>query len=159
MRRQLRPVGLEFLVEAPVRHVFARDVAAPPEKVFEALAVDVEQWPAWFTAVTRAQLTPDGAGRAVRLRAGVRMLETILASDAPERYAYRVDRTNAPGVCALAEEWLLEPSGAGTRVQWTFAVEPKGLMRLFYRYGGRGLGKNFQDAVRNLDRRLSGTKA
>ncbi|MFF9897013.1 MULTISPECIES: SRPBCC family protein [Streptomyces] len=159
MPRQLRPVELEFLATAPVRHVFAREVAAPPETVFQALAVDVAQWPAWFTSVTRARPTRGGTGRVVHLQGGVRFEETILAAHAPERYAYRVDVTNAPGVRALAEEWHLEPAGSGTRVRWTFAIEPRRLARPLFRHGGRGLRRSFEAAVGNLDRRLSGTKA
>ncbi|MCI3934908.1 SRPBCC family protein [Streptomyces sp. AN091965] len=159
MPRRLRPVGLDFLVTAPVRHVFTGEVSAPPETVFQALAVDVAQWPAWFTSVTRARPTRDGAGRAVHLQGGFRLLETILAADAPTRYVYRVDVSNAPGVRALVEEWHLTPTATGTRVRWTFAVEPRGLMRFLFRHGRRGLGKTFDASVRNLDRRLSGTKA
>ncbi|WP_030672796.1 SRPBCC family protein [Streptomyces sp. NRRL B-1347] len=159
MPRRLRPVGLEFLSSAPVRHVFTREVSAPPDAVFHALAVDVAQWPAWFTSITRARTTRGGAGRVVQLQGGFRMLETILAADAPTRYVYRVDVTNAPGVRALVEEWHLTPTGTGTRVRWTFAVEPRGLMRFLFRHGRRGLGKSFDTSVGNLDRRLSGTKA
>ncbi|QDQ15380.1 SRPBCC family protein [Streptomyces spectabilis] len=159
MPRRLRPVGLDFLVTAPVRHVFVREVAAPPEAVFHALAVEVEQWPAWFGSITRARPTRGGAGRVVHLQGGFRMVETILAADASTRYVYRVDVTNAPGVRALVEEWHLTPTGTGTRVRWTFAVEPRGLMRFLFRHGRRGLGKSFDTAVGNLDRRLSDTKA
>lgn len=51
--------------------------------------------------------------------------ETVLAKEPGERYAYRVDETNAPALQALLEEWRLSPAatGAGTRVQWTFAAD------------------------------------
>lgn len=112
MARRLKPVGLEFTESAPLRLVFAREVSAPPQAVFRALAEDVTGWPEWFSAVTLARPTDDGAGREVRLRGGTRMRETILAADPDEVYAYRVDETNAPGIRALVEEWRLTPSGA-----------------------------------------------
>lgn len=111
MARRLKPVGLEFTESAPLRLVFAREVSAPPQAVFRALAEDVTGWPEWFSAVTLARPTDDGAGREVRLRGGTRMRETILTADPDEVYAYRVDETNAPGIRALVEEWRLTPSG------------------------------------------------
>ncbi|NEA01217.1 SRPBCC family protein, partial [Streptomyces sp. SID10116] len=127
MAHRLNPVGLDFVASAPVRLVFTREVSAPPEAVYAALADDVTGWPQWFAAVTLCRPTGGGTGREVRLKGGTRFQESILAADGPERYVYRVDRTNAPGLRALVEEWRLSPTaggtGPGTRVQWTFAMD------------------------------------
>ncbi|MGW0731966.1 SRPBCC family protein [Streptomyces sp. NPDC002851] len=155
MARQLSPVGLEFLDSAPVRHVFARDVSAPPAAVFRALAEDVEGWPDWFRAVTLCRPTRDGAGREVKLLGGTRFQETILAAEPDERYAYRVDATNAPMLRALVEEWRLTPAGTGTRVQWTFAADGPAPVRLAVKAARPGLAKAFRDAVTSLDKRIS----
>lgn len=159
MARRLSPVGLEFTETAPLRLVFAREVSAAPDAVFRALAEDLAGWPVWFTAVTLARPTQDGAGREVRLKGGVRLLETVLASTAPEVYAYRVDETNAPGPRALLEEWRLTPAGPGTRVQWTFAADGSAPFRLALRLGRSGLGRSFRDAVTALDHRLASAPA
>ena len=159
MARRLRPVGPDFVETAPLRLVFAREVAASPEAVFHALAEDVSGWSEWFSAVTLARLTQDGAGREVRLRGGTRFEETVLAARAPEVYAYRVDVTNAPGAHALVEEWRLTPDGTGTRVQWTFAADGTALFRSALKLGRAGLGRAFRDAVTALDRRLASTPA
>ncbi|MET8680287.1 SRPBCC family protein [Streptomyces sp. NPDC004647] len=155
MARRLRPVELDFVVSAPVRLVFSADVSAAPEVVHRALAEDVENWPRWFRAVTAARPTGGGTGREVRLSGGTRFRETILAAESPERYAYRVDETNAPGLKALLEEWRLSPAGTGTRVQWTFAADGPAPLRLALRILRPGLGRAFRDAVRALDERLS----
>ncbi|MBX9394708.1 SRPBCC family protein [Streptomyces sp. TRM72054] len=155
MARRLRPVDVDFVRSAPVRLVFAREIAAPPEPVFRALAEDVAGWTEWFSAVTLARPTDGGAGREVRLRGGTRFAETILVSKAPEAYAYRVDETNAPGARALVEEWRLVPAGAGTRVQWTFAADGPPVFRAALRLARPGIGKAFRDAVTALDRRLA----
>ncbi|WP_432181048.1 SRPBCC family protein [Streptomyces sp. NBC_00063] len=156
MARRLKPVGLEFTESAPLRLVFAREVSAPAPAVFRALAEDVTGWPEWFSAVTLARPTDDGAGREVRLRGGTRMRETILAADPDEVYAYRVDETNAPGIRALVEEWRLTPSGVGgTRVQWTFAADGVAAFRVGLRLGRAGLGRAFRDAAAALDRRIA----
>ena len=155
MAHLLREVGLDFVASARVRHVFAREISAPPEPVFRALAEDVPGWAEWFSAVTLARPLDDGARREVRLRGGTRFEETILAAKSPEVYAYRVDVTNAPGARALVEEWRLAPAGAGTRVQWTFAADGTAPFRFAVGLARAGLGRAFRDAVTSLDRRLA----
>ncbi|WP_156724617.1 SRPBCC family protein [Streptomyces apocyni] len=158
MARQLSPVGLDFVTHAPVRLVFAREIIAPPSAVFAALAEDVAGWPQWFKAVRMARPTDGGAGREVRLAGGIRFAETILAADPDERYAYRVDRTNAPGVRQLVEEWRLTPAGTGTRVRWTFAADGPAAFRLVLRAARPGIGRSFRSAVVALDRRLAAAR-
>ncbi|ARE77936.1 SRPBCC family protein [Streptomyces sp. NPDC059558] len=155
MARRLRPVGLDFIDDAPVRLVFDAGTTAPPEAVYHALAEEVAGWPAWFGAVTLARPTHGGAGREVRLRGGVRFQETVMAADPGQRYAYRVDTTNAPGVRALLEEWRLAPAGSGTHVRWTFAADGPTAFRLGLAAARPGLGHSFRTAVRALDRRLT----
>jgi hypothetical protein len=43
MARRLRPVGLDFVGTAPVRHIFEQEVAAPVAAVYRALE-DVPGW-------------------------------------------------------------------------------------------------------------------
>ncbi|MFJ9594136.1 SRPBCC family protein [Streptomyces virginiae] len=154
MARRLRPVGMDFIDDAPVRLVFAAEASAPPEAVYHALADEVEGWPRWFRAVTLARPMYGGAGREIKLLGGVHMQETIMAADAGRRYAYRVDTTNAPGVRALLEEWRLTPAGSGTRVRWTFAADGPAAFRLALTAARPGLGHSFRTAVRTLDARL-----
>lgn len=155
MPRRLRTVEMEFADSAPIRLVFAAEVSAPPDVVYRALAEDTAAWPSWFTAVTRATPTGAGAGRDVRLRGGIRFRETIVAAEPGERYAYRVDESNAPGLRALLEEWRLTPDGAGTRVRWTFAADGTGLFRGVLGLARAGMGRSFRDAMRRLDVRLT----
>ncbi|MEU2839102.1 SRPBCC family protein [Streptomyces sp. NPDC007076] len=159
MARRLRSVELDFVDAAPLRLVFAAEVSAAPGKVYRALADDVPGWPCWFTAVTAARPTEGGAGREVRLKGGFVIGETILAAEPGERYAYRADRCNAPGMRALLEEWRLTPAGNGTRVQWTFAADGSAAYRLVLRLARPGMGRAFRTAVRTLDRRLTGSAA
>ncbi|MEV8531686.1 SRPBCC family protein [Streptomyces sp. NPDC051211] len=156
MARALRPVGLDFAESAPVRLVFTAAAVAAPEAVYRALAEDVAGWPRWFRAVSLARPTHGGAGREVRLRGGVRFQETIMAADPEQRYAYRVDETNAPGVQALLEEWRLTPAGSGTRIRWTFAAAGPAPFRLALTAARPGLGHSFRTAVRTLDGLLAG---
>ncbi|MFD7699550.1 SRPBCC family protein [Streptomyces caelestis] len=156
MVHRLRPVGHEFVRVAPVRLVFERETAAAPERVHRALAKDVTGWTEWFGPVTSARPLDDGAGRGIRLRGGALFRETVLVSEEPEVYAYRVDVTNAPGARALAEEWRLAPAGTGTRVRWTFAADGTAPFRLLLKAARPGLERTFRSAVTSLDRRLAG---
>lgn len=159
MAHRLRSENLGFAGTAPVRLVFAAEVSAPPDVVYRALADDVEGWPRWFTAVTAAVPVAAGAGREVRLRGGIVFRETVIATEPGERYAYRIDSTNAPGPRALVEEWRLTPAGSGTRVRWTFAADGSPLFRFALRRARGLVGRSFRDAVRSLDRRLSAAPA
>ncbi|MDT0542783.1 MULTISPECIES: SRPBCC family protein [Streptomyces] len=156
MRHRLRPVGLGYVRTAPLRLVFVAEAAAPPEAVFTALA-DVEGWPRWYRQVAAARSTDDGRGREIRLKGGTRFTETVMAADPAERYAYRVDRTNIPGLRALLEEWRLVPSpyGTGSLVRYTFAVDGVAPLRGALRLLRPGLRRAFRDAVRALDRQLA----
>ncbi|GAA3785583.1 SRPBCC family protein [Streptomyces phyllanthi] len=155
MARRLRPVGLDFVESAPVRLEFTREMSAPPEAVFRAMAEDVPGWSEWFSAVTYARPVGDGSRREVRLKGGTRFLETIVAAEPATVYAYRVDETNAPGIGALLEEWRLTPAGEGTRVRWTWATDGSAAFRLALRLARPGLRRAFRDAVAALDRRLA----
>ncbi|MFR9792856.1 hypothetical protein ACL07V_30035 [Streptomyces sp. MB22_4] len=73
MAQRLRPVGPDFLERAPVRLVFGRDIAASPDKVFQALAEDVADMPRWFAAVASARA--GRGGREIRLHGGIRFEE------------------------------------------------------------------------------------
>ncbi|MEV6015063.1 MULTISPECIES: SRPBCC family protein [unclassified Streptomyces] len=159
MARRLRPVGADFVETAPLRLVFAREVSAPPEAVFSALAEDVPGWSEWFSAVTLARPSADGGGREVRLRGGTRFEETILVSQAPAVYTYRADTSNAPGLHALVEEWRLTPAGSGTCVRWTFAADGTAVFRAALTLGRSGLGRAFRGAVTALDQRLAPASA
>ncbi|MFG2617626.1 SRPBCC family protein [Streptomyces sp. NPDC048507] len=157
MTRRLRPVGLGFTDDAPVRLVFGARVSAGPGDVYRALAEEVTGWPDWFGAVTLARPTRGGAGREVRLAGGVRFQETVMAADPGLRYAYRVDETNAPGLRALLEEWRLTPAddSRGTLVRWTFAADGPAVLRLALTAARPALGHSFRTAVRALDARLT----
>ncbi|MER0444214.1 SRPBCC family protein [Streptomyces sp. Edi4] len=157
MARRLRPMELTFATSAPVRLVFTAHVPAGPGAVHRALADEVAQTPLWFTSVVAARPLDGGAGREVRLRGGVFFRETILASDPGERYAYRIDETNVPGVSALVEDWRLTPAGSGTTVRWTMASDGPALFRLAMRAAAPGIGQSFRGAMRNLGRHLAST--
>ncbi|MEW1660879.1 SRPBCC family protein [Streptomyces sp. NPDC093707] len=157
MHRRLRPVELDFAVAAPLRLVFAAEIAAPPEVVYAALADDTPGWAEWFTGVCGSTPTHDGRGREIRLTGGTRSTETVLATEPGARYAYRVDTTDLPALHALLEDWRLTPAGSGTRVRWTVAMDGPAAFRWLMPMARPGLRHAFGGSMRALDRRLAGS--
>ena len=153
LKHRLRPVEPDFVESAPMRLSFSAAVTAAPEAVHRALAEDTEGWAQWFAAVSSAR--PTARGRQVTLAGGLRFEETVLASEAPKRYAYRADAMNRPGVRAILEEWRIEPAARGSLVQWTIAVDPAPAAALFLRLITPMLRAAFRRAVHRLDLRLT----
>ena len=86
--------------------------------------------------------------------AGTTYKETILAWDAPRRWAYRVDECSAPIARALVEDWLISPSAEGSTVRWTFTIDPRALFIAGMPVAGKLMGSLFSKAMRNLSEQL-----
>jgi hypothetical protein len=84
--------------------------------------------------------------------------ETILAWDAPTRWAYRVDESADALINALVEEWVVEGDGDHSTVRWTFAVEPGTDMEAAIPAAKTMIGDMFNQAMANLSGRLSGAR-
>ncbi|MFD5428450.1 SRPBCC family protein [Streptomyces sp. NPDC127084] len=157
MKYQLRPEDLGFLDRAPFRRTCTGELRAPAEAVFEQLAVHPEHWPRWFAPADDVHFVgapPYGVGatRYFRLYRVVRAHERITAWDPGRRFAYRVEETNAPGVTAMMEQWLLEPtSDATTAVSWTLAVDSRPPVHLLLRAGQRHIDQLFRKAMPRLE--------
>ena len=112
MPRRLRHEDLSFLARAPFQQVHRGLVALPVDRVFAGLAARPDGWPAWFALASECHyegVPPHGVGasRLLSLRGGLRARERLLAWDENERFAYRVEELNVPGVRAFVEEWTL----------------------------------------------------
>jgi hypothetical protein len=156
----LRPETIDFLETAPVRLTFASTLNAPAKAVFEAIADDPAAWPTWFGAVRQNEYggaTPYGVGtpRRVLLHGGVAFHETVLAWDAPTRYAYRIDRTTLPGLRGFVEEWTVKETPEGTRVTWTMAIDAVLPVQIVLRAMSLGVGLAFRRAAYVLDQKLA----
>lgn len=163
LRFILRPVGTDFIDQAPVQLRYERELAVPPGAVFDELA-DAEWWPAWFPQVRHAGYTtppPHGLGsrRKVRLAGGTQFQETIIAFDPPHRYTWRVDSCNIPAFSALVEDWTVQRAGdngeaARSRVQWHFCGDPRLAFKAVQRGAPRAMQRVFDQAMRQLEERL-----
>lgn len=151
-------MGPEFFGAAPHRFRHAAVVHRPPERLFAALAGDPAGWGDWFPGFDHSGrwLTPDppgpGSRRAVRM-AGISYEETILAYDPPSRFAFRLDRASVPMAYALAEDYRISGDAAGSTLEWTFAVDPRPLMRPALPLLDPVLGRLLRRVAANLEHR------
>ena len=125
---RLREEDLSFVERAPVVVRAEVTVPASPEAVWPAFA-EAAAWLEWFSGMKEARYTsarPYGVGstRTVVVM-GLRADETILAFDPGKCFAFRVDGANLPVLHALVEVVTFEASGAGTRIVYRQALEPK----------------------------------
>lgn len=156
----MRPVDLDFLNTAPLRLTFANTLRATPDAVFAAVANDIAALPRWYGAVAEAEYGgpgPFGIGtkRRVKLVGGVSFHEQIIAWDDPDRYAYRVERATVPGIRAMAEEWSVLATPAGTRVAWTMAVDAALPTAAAFRASAPAIALATRRAMGRLDRMLA----
>jgi len=78
--------------------------------------------------------------------------ETVIAWDPPHRFAFRLDRASAPLAYALAEDYRLADHPSGSTFEWTFAIDPRPLLRPAGRLFDPVLGRLFRRMAANLER-------
>jgi hypothetical protein len=159
MARDLVPVDLGFLASAPHRTVREVRIAAPPGKVFAALACDPGGWGLWFPGFSRGgryvTAGPHGVDSEREMRlAGLRLVETVLAWEEPSRWAFRVSSAPVPFVRAMAEDYRITRQDGGSVLTWTVAVDGTGPMKHAGGVVDAVAGALLRRAGRNLERRL-----
>ena len=150
---------LDFLETAPHRFHYETVVRRPPEPLFEAIAADPAGWGDWFPGFDHSGhwSTPGpvgtGSRRTVRM-AGLTYEETILAWERPHRFSFRLDRAAAPLAYALAEDYRVSEDPSGSKLEWTFAVDPRVALRPAMRFFDPALARIFRRWTSNLERHL-----
>lgn len=159
MRWDLRAVELDFFQTASQRFTYNAVIRRDPARVFAAIAEDPAGWGNWYPGFDHSGrwLSPGppdvGSRRRVRM-AFITYDETILAWEPPHRFAFRVDRAAAPFAHALAEDYQVGPHPAGAVLTWTFAIEPRRLLRPALWFFDPALALLFRRAGANLERNL-----
>ncbi len=160
MRWDLRPVGPDFYDTAPCRVRHSAVVRRPPERLFEAIGRDPAGWGDWCPGFDhRGRWLTDGppgegSRRAVRM-AGVTYEETILRWDPPHRFAFRVDRSAVPLAYALAEDYRIVEHPSGSTLEWTFAMDPRPVLKPMTRLFDPVLARMLRRMAANLERHLT----
>jgi hypothetical protein len=155
MAWELSPVEPDFFETAPYVFVSTEVVHRPAASVFSAIANDPAGWGRWFPgfADTGRYLTPPPHGPGSRRQVTMTKVtfeETILAWDAPYRWAFTVTKAGAPLAYRMAEDYQVSSHGPYSLVQWTFAVDPRPALGRFMPLGRRVLPRLFRRAMTNL---------
>jgi hypothetical protein len=158
MTHRLRDVGLSFLETATKRWEHEAGVPAPPAAVFGAISADPSTW-TWFPGLSSGRYigeAPPGVGSIREVHMGEDLYrETILAWEAPRRWAYRVDESSVDLFEALAEDWVVEGQADHSVVRWTFAVDPRPELAAALSEPPAVIGDVFRQAMANLGSRLA----
>lgn len=154
MRFKCRPVGIEFLENAPVKFVNEVELAASPDQVF-AIFENAEAWPHWYKEIVKVEWhshKPYGVDttRTVKLTT-VTVDEYFFVWEQDRRFAFYFTRTSLPLVNALLEEYRLEDLGEHrTKFIYTVCLEPTIWLRLGGPFILKMYEKMFQRATINL---------
>lgn len=150
---------LSFVDRAPARAEATVDIDAPPAAVW-AVLVDHRRWPEWFgPALVSCEPTSNveegvGATRMVRLRGGAAITERFIAWDEGALWAFTGTAAKPKVFAKLVERARLEPlPGDRTRITYTMAFEPNGLLRFGGPLLSRGISLSLKSALKNLARR------
>ncbi len=113
-------------------------VALPRERVFELAAERIDRFPLFFRgyggiipSVERLENRgPSAVGtlRDVLLGDKTRIVERITAWDPPALHGYEAHEKNPLQKALftrLESTWRFEPEGSGTRITWSYALEPR----------------------------------
>ena len=128
MRFKCEDVGVEFVDEAPTRHLASEEIAASPDQVF-AVLLDADAWTRWAWPITKVEWTSGfpievGSTRTVHMRGGIIGYEEFIAYEHGVRMAFRFDEASKKGIEAFAEDYRVTDLGAGRcRVDWTMAMK------------------------------------
>ncbi len=137
----------------------AREVAAPPEKVW-GLVNDPERLPAWWPGLQRVEeATPATWTKVLRSPKGktIRADYTRLEGRPPRWLVWRHEVSESPFERLLSEsllEFRMDDTGGGTRVAITARHKPRGFARLGWLQLRLAAGRQLDEALEGLQRVL-----
>ena len=131
MAFQLEPVDESFFADAPQRYVFSMDLPVAPQRVWDEVMAG--ETPLTFVRGLSVHWTSPaprsvGSTRVAHAAFGaIRLQERYIVWDEGHRNAFIGTAVNAPLFSRFAENYVVEPTAAGSRFTWTFASDLRGL--------------------------------
>lgn len=124
---ELRPIDDRFFDEAPLVVPVTLNLRSSPAAVWEALGSD-RMW-SWFPGIDRLvwespRPLGEGAVRSLRIARLFTVREEFYRWEENRRATFRVTHITRPLLRGLAEDFVLDPYGSGTRLTWTMAIDP-----------------------------------
>lgn len=122
----LEPCDATYFDTAPHVYRYTRELPVPPARVWTSLTSpnSVADWTPLLKSIEWTSGLGLGATRTVVLPARALTLhEYFFAWDEGRRFSFHGVETNRPLLRRMAEDYVVEPAGDGTRFTWTFALE------------------------------------
>ncbi|MBB3047976.1 uncharacterized protein YndB with AHSA1/START domain [Litorivivens lipolytica] len=161
-------VDLTFLETARNRFQAEVEIDATPEQIFESFE-NADDWTRWAPPIQKVEWTspkPFGLGttRTVSMSGGMVGDEVFIAWDYPKRMAFCFTACSKSMTESFAEDYIVTPLDNGkTRVQWTMAMEAKGIgnvtMPLFSPLMGLGLKWMLKRFKKLVETRVQATQS
>ena len=130
----LEPVDEAFFRTAPHVYSFVQELPVTPERVWESLVSDhsVADWTPLLHSIEWTSPRPLGVGstRTVVLPGkALTIHEYFFLWEEGRRFSFYGVDASLPLFSRFAEDYVVEPSGTGTRFTWTFALDGTGMSR------------------------------
>src|SRR4051812_24743500 len=138
---QLKPCDESYFHTAPHVYRFPMELPVPPERVWASLTSpnSVADWTPLLKSIEWTSDLGVGATRTVVLPLSAAAIhEFFFRWEEGRRFSFYALEANRPLFSRLAEDYLVEPSGTGTRFTWTFALEGNRASRLPLKVLGPG---------------------
>jgi carbon monoxide dehydrogenase subunit G len=122
----LLPCDESYFDTAPHVYRYPMRLPVPPEQVWAALVSpnSVADWTPLLRSIEWTSPLGEGATRTVVLPLHALTLhEYFFRWEEGRRYSFYASEADRPLLSRLAEDYLVEPDGDGTRFTWTFALE------------------------------------
>jgi carbon monoxide dehydrogenase subunit G len=124
----MAPVDESFFSSAPHVYTFVQQLNVSPERVWESLASEhsVADWTPLLHSIEWTSPRPFGVGttRTVVLPGKAATLhEYFFRWEEGHRFSFYGVEASLPLFAKFAEDYIVEPSGTGTRFTWAFALE------------------------------------
>jgi hypothetical protein len=134
MPSKLEPADQDFLTTAPSRYSETFAIARPAKEIWRRLTSEKPLDWCRILSIHWTSGRPFGVGttrQAKVLGGAMKLQEHFFIWEEGRRYAFYATEANLPVFRRLAEDYIVEPDGAGRcRFTWTFAVEPTPLGKL-----------------------------
>ncbi|HET8993470.1 MAG TPA: alpha/beta hydrolase fold domain-containing protein [Rhodococcus sp. (in: high G+C Gram-positive bacteria)] len=152
----LTPTDDSFFDTAPVRGSHTVFVPVSPARLWRELSADdaVKSWSPGVTQTKWDVSTVRGVGavRNVTLLGAATVEERFYRWDENRRMTFSASGISRPICRAFAEDYILEPEGAGTRFTWRAAMDPVGPV-FVHKVAGSGLSAVLAHMTKGLVRR------
>ena len=124
----MAPLDASFFDTAPHVYTFTHELPVAPERVWESLVSDhsVADWTPLLQSIEWTSPRPFGVGttRTVVLPTkAITIHEHFFRWEEGRRFSFHGVEATLPLFARYAEDYIVEPSGAGTRFTWSFALE------------------------------------